>query len=179
MTGKSVCTPVLIYTLTELTIPKLVSYGANNTYKALRVIGDTYNLYYSVWCTNEHELYDLTTDPHQTTNIYPSSFFSSPDSTPLILGLPISKVLSRLDALLMVTKSCRGHTCTHPWSVIHPAGDVATLADALDERFDAFYLSEGLAKRVGFEKCELGYIVESEGPQEAVVFDAERDYLFS
>jgi hypothetical protein len=31
----------------------------NNTYKALRVIGKEYNLYYSVWCTNEHELYDL------------------------------------------------------------------------------------------------------------------------
>jgi len=37
-----------------------VSYGSNNTYKALRIIGDGYNLYYSVWCTNEHELYDLT-----------------------------------------------------------------------------------------------------------------------
>lgn len=28
-----------------------------NTYKALRIIGAGYNLYYSVWCTNEHELY--------------------------------------------------------------------------------------------------------------------------
>lgn len=31
----------------------------NNTYKALRVISDEYNLYYSVWCSGEHELYDL------------------------------------------------------------------------------------------------------------------------
>jgi arylsulfatase A-like enzyme len=31
----------------------------NNTYKALRIISKTYNLYYSVWCNNEHELYDL------------------------------------------------------------------------------------------------------------------------
>jgi arylsulfatase A-like enzyme len=31
----------------------------NNTYKSLRVIGKGYNLYYSVWCNNEHELYDL------------------------------------------------------------------------------------------------------------------------
>ena len=31
----------------------------NNTYKALRVIGKSYNLYYSVWCDNEHQLYDL------------------------------------------------------------------------------------------------------------------------
>jgi len=31
----------------------------NNTYKALRIIGEEYNFYYSVWCNNEHELYDL------------------------------------------------------------------------------------------------------------------------
>jgi N-acetylglucosamine-6-sulfatase len=138
----------------------------------LRVIGETYNLYYSVWCTNEHELYDLTTDPHQVKNIHPSV---NPSFSTTILGLPLSKVLPRLDALLMVTKSCKGYTCTHPWSVIHPDGDVATLADALDERFDSFYLSE-VTDRVGFDKCELGYIVESEGPQDALAFDATRRY---
>jgi len=37
-----------------------VFYGPNNTYKALRIVGTKYSLYYSVWCTNEHELYDLT-----------------------------------------------------------------------------------------------------------------------
>ena len=31
----------------------------NNTYKALRVISKEHNLYYSVWCSGEHELYDL------------------------------------------------------------------------------------------------------------------------
>lgn len=31
----------------------------NNTYKALRVIGNGYNFYYSVWCSGEHQLYDL------------------------------------------------------------------------------------------------------------------------
>lgn len=31
----------------------------NNTYKALRVVSREWDLYYSVWCTNEHELYDL------------------------------------------------------------------------------------------------------------------------
>lgn len=42
---------------------KVVAYGTNNTYKALRVIGREYNLYYSVWCTNEHELYDMAVGP--------------------------------------------------------------------------------------------------------------------
>lgn len=32
----------------------------NNTYKSVRLLGDGYNLYYSVWCNNEHELYDLS-----------------------------------------------------------------------------------------------------------------------
>lgn len=39
----------------------------NNTYKAVRIISDSYNLLYTVWCTNEHELYDLnvsTNPPH-------------------------------------------------------------------------------------------------------------------
>lgn len=38
-------------------------YGAdlhhNHTYKALRVVGERYNLRYTVWCNGEHELYDL------------------------------------------------------------------------------------------------------------------------
>jgi N-acetylglucosamine-6-sulfatase len=35
------------------------SYFPNNTYKHVRVIGDDYDLAYAVWCTNEHELYDM------------------------------------------------------------------------------------------------------------------------
>lgn len=32
---------------------------ANNTYKALRVISEQWDLLYTVWCNNEHELYDM------------------------------------------------------------------------------------------------------------------------
>lgn len=38
----------------------------NNTYKAVRIIGKDYNLYYSVWCNNEHELYDLEVNMHHS-----------------------------------------------------------------------------------------------------------------
>ena len=31
-----------------------------NTYKAVRVIGDGYSLYYAVWCDGDHELYDMS-----------------------------------------------------------------------------------------------------------------------
>lgn len=41
---------------------------ANHTYKALRVIGEGYNLRYTVWCSGEHELYDLQV----TTLFFPS-----------------------------------------------------------------------------------------------------------
>jgi len=60
-------------------------------------------------------------------------------------------------------------TCTHPWSVLHPQGDVKTLSDALDPKFDSFYSAQA-EKSVQFDKCELGYIIESEGPQEVLVF---------
>lgn len=32
---------------------------ANNTYKSLRVVANDYDLSYTVWCTGEHELYDM------------------------------------------------------------------------------------------------------------------------
>ena len=32
---------------------------SNNTYKGVRIVHQNYDLYYSAWCTNEHELYDL------------------------------------------------------------------------------------------------------------------------
>ena len=69
----------------------------------------------------------------------------------------------------MVTKSCKGHSCVKPWSVLHPKGDVKTLADALHPNFDGFYASA--ADKVSFDKCELGYILESEGPQALANFE--------
>ncbi|KAI0876424.1 arylsulfatase-like protein [Hypoxylon argillaceum] len=131
----------------------------NNTYKAMRVIGKSYNLHYQVWCNNEHELYDLTTDPGQMINLL------RPDepSTGTLLGLPLHKVVRRLDSLLFVLKSCRAKTCTNPWRALHPEGNVESLKDALSPRFDTFYETE--TGNIRFEKCEAGYIIESEGPQ--------------
>ena len=36
----------------------------NHTYKALRVVGEKYNLLYTVWCSGEHELYDMNVRDH-------------------------------------------------------------------------------------------------------------------
>lgn len=160
----------------------------NNTYKAVRIVAEKYSLYYSVWCTNEHELYDLKvssvqppsaprqaqpletptnpplpqTDPSQVTNLLNPLDNPSPSTTTL-LGAPLSHVAARLDSLLFVLKSCRGPQCVRPWASLHPAGNVASLADALSPRFDAFYLEQ--QKKVGFSACEAGYLLDAEGPQ--------------
>ncbi|TVY81869.1 Arylsulfatase [Lachnellula suecica] len=142
----------------------VLNYYLNNTYKALRLIGDTYNLYYSVWCTNETELYDMTRDPDQLHNLATPEVLS-PDYE--ISGRNIEHVIARLDALMMVLKSCKASSCTDPWKVLHPPGDVTDFPSALSTELDTFYEEQ---PKVSFSKCELGYIVESEGPQIPFVF---------
>ncbi|KAH0439685.1 sulfatase [Colletotrichum camelliae] len=133
----------------------------NNTYKALRVVGEGYNLYYSVWCTNEHELYDMTTDPGQLHNLlHDDEAALAAHAT--VLGYPLQKLIPRLDSLLFVLKSCKGSTCSQPWRALHPQGNVASLREALSPRFDEFYVQQA---RVAFDRCELGHLVDAEGPQ--------------
>ncbi|KAJ6164971.1 hypothetical protein N7470_003643 [Penicillium chermesinum] len=136
---------------------------ANNTYKSIRLLSDDYDLYYSVWCNNEHELYDLSTDPYQLQNLYPNPTGVSkekPESK--LLGRNLSKVIDRLDGLLLVLKSCQGATCIRPWEVLHPAEQVSSLRDALDDQHDLFYHD---LPRVSFDWCDDGYLIEAEGPQ--------------
>ncbi|KIW77304.1 hypothetical protein Z517_09750 [Fonsecaea pedrosoi CBS 271.37] len=150
----------------------------NNTYKGLRVIGTNYNLYYSVWCSGEHELYDLRNDPYETHNLFNSnhsSIFEVPTTAPATLPTvtTLQHLISRLDSLVMVLKTCKGRTCTHPWETLHPHGEVGNLQDALDARYDDFY--ELQQERVRFEKCEKGYILESEGPRHVKAFSPGDD----
>lgn len=134
---------------------------SNNTYKALRIVSDTWNLYYSVWCTNEHELYDLKIDPGQLNNLLsPSKTFEEPH---MLYGYTIGKLVARLDSLLLVLKSCKEKTCLRPWESLHPGGDVSSLNEALSAEFDEFYLSQ--EAKVSFSRCELGHILDAEGPQ--------------
>lgn len=51
-----------------------VAAGLNNTYKALRLIGNDYDLSYTVWCTNEHELYDLKVRVSEPSALSPFPF---------------------------------------------------------------------------------------------------------
>jgi hypothetical protein len=79
-----------------------------------------------------------------------------------LLGVPLHKVINRLDSLLFVLKSCKAQSCVRPWEALHPEGNVQTLWDALNPRFDRFYVQQA---RVRYDHCELGYLLDAEGPQ--------------
>lgn len=80
-----------------------------------------------------------------------------------LLGRPFDAVVARLDALLFVLKSCKHETCVEPWRALHPAGNVKSLKDALNQRFDEFYVKQ--QKKVRFERCADGLLMDAEGPQ--------------
>ncbi|KAI1469794.1 putative arylsulfatase [Daldinia caldariorum] len=137
----------------------------HNTYKALRVSGPGYNLYYSVWCNNEHELYDLSVDPGQLHNLLPSSESTVPSTATIAdYPVPVDKVAARLDALLLVLKTCAGTTCQRPWAELHPEGGVRTLADALEPRYDSFYEAQNRTAHVKYAYCANGFLPDAEGP---------------
>ncbi|CAH0051946.1 unnamed protein product [Clonostachys solani] len=125
---------------------------SKNTYKTLRVVAENYDFSYTVWCTNEHELYDMKTDPYQMKNLYGSkaatSSFNIPDLT------------ERLDSLLLTLKSCKGKSCRQPWETLFPSGEVQNLQHAMKKKYDSFFKSQ---ERVSFSACLKGYITSAEG----------------
>ncbi|KUI58056.1 Arylsulfatase [Cytospora mali] len=141
----------------------------NHTYKAVRVIGEGYSFLYTVWCSGEHELYDMINDPWQMKNIYGNEddehyLFNVADDSQssnlrnIVVTRGALKV--RLDALLLVLKSCQQEECRSPWRALHPMGGVWNLKDALHVQYDDMY---ACMPRVEYDKCERGYIPGSEG----------------
>lgn len=87
-----------------------------------------------------------------------------------ITGRGLQQVVARLDALLMVTKSCKAQSCHAPWQTLHPDAKITTLALALDPKYDNFYKQQ---PKVAFDSCEMGYLIQHEGPQHVNVWDRE------
>lgn len=136
---------------------------------------------YSVWCMNSaHELYgtyiapingdtsakvsifqstDMTWDPYQMTNLHPgapvegngTNAYGSGMNT--MLGRSIDELVHRLDALVLVLKTCVGDQCRWPWKQLHADGKVNTMMDALDEQYDKFYANTYAIAKVGWEDC--------------------------
>lgn len=166
-----------------------------NTYKALRIVAEDYEFTYIVWCTNEHELYDMKVrrppslvltvlimpqkDPGQMNNLWDTIGSASPNGTAsnstveengdsdTACGFPLSRLQPRLDALLMVLKSCKGSVCIKPWETLHPLGNIKSLKDAMDPELDEFYASQ---PKISFSECAMGYFPWVEGPQRAIPF---------
>ena len=133
----------------------------NTTYKALRILGTGYDFYYSVWChENQHELYNMTADPGQMNNLFVDYTYNPNESNST--GFSLNRLESRLDALMLVLKSCKASTCIKPWEALHPDGTVSSLPEAMDSRYDRFYAQE--QNRVAFNRCELGYLIDAEEP---------------
>jgi hypothetical protein len=76
-------------------------------------------------------------------------------------GLTVKALQARLDALLLVLKTCKGKSCTSPWATLHPGGNVHNLGDALAPMFDKFYEKD--QPGVSFSECQPGQILSSEG----------------
>ena len=138
----------------------------NTTYKALRIMGSGYNYFYSVWCDGSHELYDMSADAQQMHNLYVNYTYKPNEGS----GYPVNRLESRLDALLLVLKSCKAETCTAPWKALHPDGSVGSLPDAMNPKFDQFY--EKQQNRVAYDYCAPGYIIAAEGPQKYLQFSS-------
>ncbi|CAO3661658.1 unnamed protein product [Umbelopsis ramanniana] len=125
-----------------------------NTYKTLRIIGPTYDYSYAVWCTGEHELFNLKSDPYQTQNIYNQA---------------TERFINRLDALLLVLKSCKAGNCRNPWKVLHDKGGIQSLPEALTRDQDDFYAT---LPKVKYDHCTGYYDYDNEAPHFGDIADA-------
>lgn len=136
----------------------------NNTYKALRWISEDNSFLYNVWCTGEHEFYDMSVDPGQLVN----RLADPPQgSASQYYGRPEKQLFHRLDAVLLVAKSCTQDACRNPWGVLFPGGQVTSLKDAMREQYDSFFADQ---PKVSFNSCPAGHDLSQEGPQDASPF---------
>ena len=121
----------------------------NNTYKALRLMSDGNDLFYSKWCTGDNEFYNMVTDAAQMRN----RLANPPRGTAAkYYGRPETQLFNRLDALLMVAKSCKQDSCRNPWATLFPAGQVSSLSGAMKAKYDSFFAGQ---PKVSFSSCKF------------------------
>jgi N-acetylglucosamine-6-sulfatase len=73
---------------------------------------------------------------------------------------PLATLQARLDALILVLKTCKGEVCRNPWNQLLPGRNVKLLTQAMNSQYDSYF--EQLPK-VSYSICEGGYILASEG----------------
>lgn len=83
-----------------------------------------------------------------------------------------NRLIQRLDALLLVTKSCNQDTCRNPWTVLqstchkddscpHSGAILNSLDVAMDSKYDKFFAS---LPKVQFKECLNIQLVSNEQP---------------
>ncbi|KAI0398159.1 arylsulfatase [Xylariaceae sp. FL0594] len=124
------------------------------TYKTIRILGVEQSWAYTVWCSGEKELYNTSpdADPYELVNLAAEAEYA--------------RVVNRLDALLMVTKSCERGSCRDPWSLLKPPttgddGILISLTQALDRKYDAFFQSFA---KVSMDACLAVQLDSNETP---------------
>lgn len=128
----------------------------NNSYKTIRIVGEDESWLFSVWCTGETELYNTSEDAYELDNLA----FNPTDAT--------EKLIDRLNALLLVAKSCEGGTCRQPWRFLQPDNatangtlEILSLQQAMDPRYDDFFQS---FPRFAFKECLQVQSIANERP---------------
>ncbi|KAH6989075.1 arylsulfatase [Ilyonectria sp. MPI-CAGE-AT-0026] len=135
----------------------------NNSYKALRVVGENSAYLFTRWCTGETELYNTLDDPFELNNLAYEPNNPSEDT---------KRLIHRLNALLLVTKSCERDNCRNPWTVLQSSlesyddypesGEIfASLEMAMDEKYDSFFSS---LPSVQFKQCLEVQVRDNEEP---------------
>lgn len=134
--------------------PELGGSYYNNTYKTIRIVGEQENWAYAVWCNGQAELYNITADPYELTNLARGDKVSTEHQ----------RVVNRLNALLMVTKSCEQERCRDPWAQLVPSNSssqLTSLVGALDAAYDDFFDN---FEKVQFDTCMQYQYADNETP---------------
>lgn len=137
--------------------PELGGSYYNNTYKTIRVVGTEQNWAYAVWCNGQTELYNITADPYELTNLARGDNVTTEHQ----------RLVNRLNALLMVTKSCEQDRCRDPWAQLNPTNGTGTnttltsLVAAMDASYDDYFSA---FEKVSFDTCMQYQYAENETP---------------
>lgn len=124
----------------------------NNSYKTLRIVGEDESWLYSHWCTGETELYNTAADPYELNNLALNATHES------------ARLMDRLNAILLVTKSCAENVCRQPWALLQPGhrkDEILSLKQAMDPKYDSFFAK---FPRVAFKECLQIQDIENEQP---------------
>lgn len=141
--------------------PQLGGSYTNNTYKTIRVVGTEQNWAYAVWCNGQTELYNITADPYELTNLARGGGGGGGGAA----FAEHQRVAHRLNALLMVTKSCEQDRCRDPWAQLAPPAangtTLTSLAAAMDAAYDGYFAG---FEKVAFDTCVAYQDADNEAP---------------